>query len=154
MKRPLKLIKLSAEEWKFLLGSLFLLPLVGLMLNRFGYRETRYRLLRRSKMPSSLSAFEQIETARYISRMVDAAANHGFYKATCLKRSLALAWFLSRSGISSDIRIGARSSTWRHEEKPQFSAHAWLEVHKVVINDQGDVEDRFVPFDRRVSGNV
>jgi hypothetical protein len=80
-----------------------------------------------------------------MARLVDAAARRGPYSATCLPRSLTLWWLLRRRGIDSYLRIGVRKAAGRIE------AHAWVELRGLVLNDQGDVSQRFAPFDRPIA---
>jgi hypothetical protein len=78
--------------------------------------------------------------------MVDVAANHGFYRANCLKRALVLGWFMRRRGIPCEIRIGTRKETGLLGEESGFSAHAWVESDGVVVNDHDGIGEHFAPF--------
>lgn len=58
----------------------------------------------------------------------------------CLSRSLALLWFLKRSGYTPDLRLGVSLAGGA------FSAHAWIELDGLVLNDRRDVASRFAPL--------
>jgi len=84
------------------------------------------------------------QNARITNVMVQVAARHGVYSATCLPQSLTLWWLLRRQGIESDLRFGAR------KEAERMEAHAWVELDGVPLNDTLDVDQRFKPFERAV----
>jgi len=48
--------------------------------------------------------------------------------ATCLSKSLTLAWMLRGRGIAAEIRIGVKTAG-------QFEAHAWVEHEGVAVQD-------------------
>jgi len=73
--------------------------------------------------------------------MVTAAANHGFYRANCLKKSMLTWWLLERKGITTDIRIGAQ------KDQSGLQAHAWVECEGKVINDHQNIAEQFPPFE-------
>jgi hypothetical protein len=73
--------------------------------------------------------FEINDQAFQISQMVSIAARNGFFRATCLRRSLLIWWFLRRQGIDSKIRFGVRTL------KGQLEAHAWVEINTKVISE-------------------
>ena len=76
-----------------------------------------------------------------IATLVNIAAVHGPFRATCLTRSLLLAWMLRRRGIASQLRMAyARPSE-------VLNAHAWVEYAGLPINDQKDVGQQFAAFD-------
>ena len=150
MIRLAKLRELSFHEWKILLGSLFLLPYVALLLKLTGYGKTRKFFPAPITISKGMSQELQMNKAQQISRLVDAAARHGFYHANCLKRSLVLAWFLRRHGIPFELRIGTRKTTGSEKEMQHFSAHAWIESNGVVVNENENVNERFTPFDGHI----
>lgn len=84
------------------------------------------------------------QNAHITNVMVQAAARHGAYRATCLPQSLTLWWLLRRQGIKSDLRFGARKEAGRME------AHAWVELDGIPLNETLDVDQRFQPFERAV----
>ena len=75
-----------------------------------------------------------------IAKMVTVAANHGPYRANCLKKSLITWWLLAKKGIQSELKIGV------NKQEGNFNAHAWVEFHGAVVNDAADIEKRFSLF--------
>ena len=80
-----------------------------------------------------------------ITKMVNIAAGHSLFAASCLHRSLVLWWLLGREGFASDLRLGAQKA------EGQFEAHAWVEYQGTVLNDTEDVHQRFATFDAPVT---
>jgi len=152
--RIAKLAELSHEERKILFASVFMLPFVALLLRLLGYRKTRRFVLGQGAEALGVSAGQQLDRARRISRCVDAGACHGLYHANCLQRSLVLAWFLQRRRIPFDLRIGARNEPGENKEKKPFSAHAWVETQGEVLNDHQNVNERFKAFGAHFRGDV
>jgi hypothetical protein len=120
--------------------ALVLLPLTVAALRLMGFRRCQALLARLAprRTDQAATAYD----ARGMARIVDVAARHGLVKATCLPRSLVLWWLLRRQSIDSNLRIGVR------KEAGRFEAHAWVELHSVVLNDGGDVHERFAAFAR------
>ncbi len=79
--------------------------------------------------PAKKSSKEIAQNARITNVMVQAAARHGVYSATCLPQSLTLWWLLRRQGIKSDLRFGAR------KEAGLMEAHAWVELSGIPLNE-------------------
>jgi hypothetical protein len=118
-----------------------LLPAIAVSLRIRGFRATQAALQNFSiapKIEKSVDAGERVELA---SRMVNAAARHGWKRATCLERSLALWWLLRREGITSSVRIGARKASGK------FEAHAWVEWGGAALNEPGDGHRHYAAFD-------
>jgi hypothetical protein len=135
-----KFSALSRGERRLLIEAFLLLPAVHLGLRFLGYS----RLLRliEAWMPLPVSAGvaagqDRLMRARKIAQMVSIAASRGVYRATCLRRSLGLLWFLRRESIESRVHFGVRRSGGRLE------AHAWVECNGTVINDAPDVHERY-----------
>jgi hypothetical protein len=136
----------SAERW-FLVQALLLLPLTALALRAVGFRRGQALLTRLAPVrcvPARKDMAALIREGRAMARLVDAAARHGPYRATCLPRSLTLWWLLRHRGIDSCLRIGVRKEAGRLE------AHAWVELRGLVLNDDSGVRKRFAAFDRRL----
>jgi hypothetical protein len=134
-----------AERW-LLAQALALLPLTALALWVVGLRRwqaTVARLAPVGPVPRGDEA-ALLREGRATARLVEAAARHGPCRATCLPRSLTLWWLLRRRGIDGDLRIGVRKGAGRLE------AHAWVELGGLVLNDGGDVRERYAPFDRAI----
>jgi hypothetical protein len=135
-----------AERWS-LAQALALLPLTALALWVVGFRRWQAALARLALVGAYMDGRDHadlIGQARTVARMVDVAARHGPYRATCLPRSLVLWWLLLRRGIKCDLRIGVR------KEAGRFEAHAWTEWRGTVLNDSEDVRERFAAFDRAI----
>lgn len=135
-----------AERW-LLVQALLLLPLTALTLRVVGFRRWQALLTRLVPVrcvPLSEDAAALIREGRATARLVDAAARHGPYCATCLPRSLTLWLLLRRRGIDSCLRIGVRKKAGRLE------AHAWVELQGLALNDDSGVRERFAAFDRRL----
>ena len=147
MGRITQLKDLSPQEWKVMIASLFLLPWVALLLRFKGLSASQQMLIPQAEPSTAPPGPEQLESARRISRMVDVAANHGLYRASCLKRSLVVAWFLRRQGIPFELRIGTARDKKKNGEEHIFSAHAWIESGGEVLNDHANVRDSFSPFE-------
>ena len=142
-----KLKALSAAEWRVLLSSLVLLPSIALALHLKGFKWTRAYLNKqipenRSSPTESSSKPPQnsLQAAQSVARMVSAAANHGPYRANCLKRALATWWLLQRRGIAAVLNIGV------NKDAGDFNAHAWVEYMGNILVEADDVTERFSTF--------
>ena len=127
-----------------------LLPGVDAALRLLGYERT-CNLLRIgiSKHPTSRrggDAATDIEHAQRIARLVGIAANHGLYRATCLRQSLVLGWLLRRRRIPAELRIGVR------KDGDDLQAHAWVELEGQALNDPAGVSQTYAAFPS--SGNA
>jgi hypothetical protein len=135
-----KFSALARGERRLLIDAFFLLPAIHLGLRLLGYSrllQVIETLAPLRATASGVAGQDPLMRARKIARIVAIAAARGAYKATCLRRSLALLWLLRREGIESTIRFGVRTSGGRLE------AHAWVECHGMVVNDAPDVRDRY-----------
>jgi hypothetical protein len=96
-------------------------------------RVAPFRKVRRwieSSGPKKIILEEQAEAVvRRTSDFVDRAARHHLYEMTCLRRSLALQWLLSRHGLETRLQFGVR------RENGNLQAHAWLEHEGQVIGE-------------------
>ena len=143
LKKFKQLAELSSSELRILFVALFLLPLTALSLKIKGLKWTQSLLNRflpkkaRVTVPQNL----QLEEAQSIARIVLVAANHGPYRANCLKKSLVTRWLLSRRGIETDLKIGV------NKDEGNFNAHAWVEFQRTVLNDTADIDEHFSVFD-------
>ena len=141
-KRVKQLTNLTYKEWQILLLSLVTLPIVGLALNIKNYQWTSSKLKRSvaSIAPSILPLDIQAEESQIVARMVFIAANHGLYRANCLKKSLVIWWLLARAGIPTDLKIGIRKAD------EVFAAHSWVEAFGTVLVDHPDVNQTYQPI--------
>lgn len=133
-----------------LVESMALLPVTALLLRLGGLQRCREVLslfIPADSAPECLTTEETHIQARQISRMVNAAARYGIYRANCLQRSVLLWWMLRRRGIDGELYLGARKGDGR------FEAHAWVELAGAVLNDRRDVREQYASFDRAIVGN-
>jgi hypothetical protein len=72
------------------------------------------------------------------AQYVDIASRHPFRWARCLQRSLALCLWLEARGFHPALNIGVR------KEGAKLKAHAWVKVNGAIINDNADIEEKFV----------
>jgi hypothetical protein len=118
---------------------------ISLSLRIRGFRATQQSLQDfsffskpKTSFPEKVSEREQVVTA---VRMVNAAERYGLTRPTCLEKSLALWWLLRRQGITSSIRIGARTAQGKLE------AHAWVECKGAALNEPADEHRHYATFD-------
>jgi hypothetical protein len=128
---------LGFADQRTLLLSGVCLPLVWLGLRVLGLAHLR-ALLQRFYVPTSTSP--ELPDIRKLGALVNTAARHVPFPATCLTRSLLLIWLLNRRGVSSDLRIGVRLTHGALE------AHAWVECDGLPVNDRVEVIRQFEPF--------
>jgi hypothetical protein len=143
---------LGPWERRLLMRLVLLLPMIGAALHLFGYQGTRDRLARLSR-PSGRSIPTEPcdtpgETAGRIARLVGIAANHGPYRATCLRQSLAVWWLLRRRGVAAEVRIGVR------KEGGELQAHAWVEHQGRAVNHAQSVTASYAPFPVPAAGVI
>jgi hypothetical protein len=120
--------------------AIILLPFIHIALVLLGYSRLQEMLVRIAGLlpkSESRSGAENLRQAREISGIVSIAAQHGMFKATCLRRSILVWWLLLRKGIPSRICFGVSMLNQRLE------AHAWVELEGIIINDSADVRDRY-----------
>ena len=127
---------LPAGERRCYLSALVLLPLVDIGLRLFSWQCCHRWAARWAKR--GLTGRPVFPLPRRISWLVERAACHCPWPATCLRRSLLLWAFLLRSGVASELRLGFRNPDG------QFEAHAWVEWNGVPLNDAPDVRSRYV----------
>jgi hypothetical protein len=145
MRRREQWRSLAPAERRLLPWLAALLPLVGAALRLLGYHRTRALLERLSRppqrpIPADPGATTTADTAQRLARLVGIAANHGPYRATCLRQSLALWWLLRRRGIPAELRIGVR------KQQGELQAHAWVEHQGQALNDGQGVSKTYAAF--------
>jgi hypothetical protein len=126
------------DRW-LLFQAVLLLPVVHIALLLLGYSRLRRVLEKLAPLRASQESVSEArrQSAREIARIVSIAAQHGFYKATCLRRSLLVWWLLRRQGIESQLDFGVRMVDGKLE------AHAWVEYNGMVVNDSENVRQDF-----------
>ena len=132
-----KLLRLSSREMLVLTQAASLLPACRLAC-RFVTFARLQTLSDRMARPARANRL-QPEVA---ARLVGIAAEHGFYRARCLEKSLVLRWILCREGVDARIILGAR------KDENEMQAHAWVEVDGVSLDDVNDIHRPFSPFEK------
>ncbi len=124
-----------------------MLPLTALMLWVLGFTRTQSMLATLAPIDKHSGLGQKQATvyqAHVTAKMVTVAAQRGPFRASCLPQSLVLWWLLRRQGIDNELRFGVRKNPDRLE------AHAWVELQGTVLNERGDVNRRFIPFQRAI----
>jgi len=80
------------------------------------------------------------EICRRVRAMVDRAQMYYPKKAMCLQHSAVLTCLLRRRGVPAEMVLAAQ------EFPPK--AHAWVEVLNEVVNDSGEVKEKYHEFRR------
>ena len=137
-----KFCALTWQERRLLLQAFVILLLVAAGLHLMNFQRLRALLTRLSPVTQDVSGESVLQQAAILSRLVQAAAARMPFTITCLVRSTALWFLLRRRGIASEIRIGV------NRQDSGFQAHAWVEIDGIVINDRGDIQQQFVPFEQ------
>ena len=139
LRRFKQLRELTVSEWRILLLSMLILPVIAVSLRIKGLKWTQCVLSKRlpSVAKSSLSQSEQLKHAESIARMVTAAANHGLYRTNCLKIALTTWWLLKRKGIEAKLKIGTNIGSGK------FSAHAWIEHQDTILIEGPGVREHY-----------
>lgn len=124
-----------------------LMPLFALCLRLIGYKRSSKLLLTFSPDPSvkPYPAEHTLAVAYMVAGVVQRAGILGIRPATCLERSLMLWWVLRWMHISSHIRVGVR------RDNGQMLAHAWVEHQGIVVNDQYNIDQLYMPFPDELS---
>lgn len=125
----------SHERWLFL-QAVCLLPLIHLGLLLLGYlrlMEGLEKIVSVKAGTNPRSETEIIAQAQRSAWIISQAARHGIYKASCLRKSILLWFFLRRQRVETCICFGVRIV---HR---QLEAHAWVEYRGIVLNDLADI---------------
>lgn len=145
---PLRKIRsfrsLPASEQSCYLSALLLLPLVDIGLRLFSWQ--RCHRWAECWAKKGKPADRVFPAPRRIAWLVERAARHCPWPATCLRRSLLLWAFLLRSGVASEVRLGFRNPAG------QFEAHAWVEWNGTPLNDTPDVRSRYAVPEQALTG--
>ena len=141
MRHLKSLARLSAQEWRWLLASAILLPLVDLSIRCFGWNRTVRHfgwLCGASAYPGSASRLNRGSIPADAARIVRIAARYGPFRATCLPQATVLWTLLRRNGLHPDIKIGVRKAG------QAVVAHAWVDVDGCSLDDSGEIT--YVPM--------
>jgi len=142
MNRPRRgWFDLPPDERRAALTMMWLVPALHVAVRVWNYRRTRAWLeasaLRRSRHLRQSDG--RVEAYRLATSRV---TRYSWLPGNCLSRSLALWWMLRREGLAPNLRLGVSRSTG------EFAAHAWVELHGLVLNDTPDVDRRFTAMDQ------
>jgi len=74
-----------------------------------------------------------------IVRMVNLAANYGFYRANCLKKSLVIWWLLARRNIVTNIRFAVDMKS-----QNSFGGHAYVAYGGENISDNTEIQKSYL----------
>jgi len=128
---------LPRADRRILHSATLLLPVAWLGLHVAGLQRMQ-AWAQRSRAPERDDF--PLEEAAAIGTLVNIAARHSPWPATCLTRSLVLVRMLRRRGAAARLCIGVRL------EDGALDAHAWVELEGVPVNDAPDVAEKFAPF--------
>jgi len=92
--------------------------------------------------PPGPSCADDVARARRRMLLLRRAGRHHVVAVNCLLYSLTGRELLAGDGVAATLRIGVARGV-----DGELSAHAWLEVGGVVVNDAADVASRFAPLD-------
>jgi hypothetical protein len=142
-----KFLALSPGQRWLLVQTLFLLPLTAAALRLLSFRRvsaTLASLSPRAGRKAPDDGPETLSQVRTTARMVNLAARHGFFNASCLHRAMILWWLLRRQGIASDLRFGVRKKVG------EVQAHAWVEYGGNPLDDEQNLRQHYVTFEEAV----
>jgi len=137
---------LSWRDRRRLSVLMFLLPLIHLALALFRFQRVRDWLERHSRDSGSSNANSTsagvarcapavLADAQRLAELASIAGRRGVVAASCLRQSLVVWWWLRRSGLAPQLRIGTLGSG------ETFAAHAWVELDGVALA-QSDLKHR------------
>jgi hypothetical protein len=130
--------QLTFTEMRLILSAFFLLPFLNFLLRVIGYTRLYHLIESLTPIAEELPMTSRsLQISKSIAHAVNIGANHGVYRATCLRRSLLVFWYLRSFNMACKIRFGVRLVNG------DLEAHAWVEWQDIVINDERDVIERF-----------
>jgi hypothetical protein len=135
-----KLLKLSRPERNIFVEALLTLAVIGLMLRLFGFGLSAKFLDWIVGLGAGAGPLLTMGRINRIAHLVNVAAYNLPRRANCLDRSVVLWWMLSRRGLITEVRFGAR------REANGLAAHAWVEFNGIVLNDSEDIAQEYVPL--------
>jgi hypothetical protein len=132
-----KLFSYPIQDRHLFVQAWLLLLAVDLALRMLPFRKV-HGWIESSGPKKKISKAEQTEAVILrIRDFVDRAARHHLYGMTCLRRSLALQWLLSRRGLDTRLQFGVR------RENGNLQAHAWLEYEGKSIGETRVPEEQY-----------
>ena len=122
-------------------------PIFSLGLRALGYKNLTAILLGLSPNPHNRlqERGASLHRSSQVGKIVNRASAFGWFKASCLERSLLLWWILRWFRIPTSVRVGIQRGD------TQFIGHAWVEYDGIVVNDRRDVSQRYVVFPDKLS---
>jgi len=139
---------LSPAERRLFFHSVFLIPAIAAAVRIWGLHKTLCWMESHAKQLFSQEkqAKEQpMCDPQRILRMVEAGARHGLVHGNCLSQSLVLWFLLRRNFWNARFCVGGRHT------HASFEAHAWVELHGEVLNDQDHLRETFRIFEPHIS---
>ena len=131
---------LSFGDWLTLIQAWVLSLAIDLGLRWLPFRKVRGFVENAARPADRRRETEPTEAIERTAWLVQIAGRHHLYPMGCLRRTLALQWLLSRSGICADLRIGVERS------EAGLVAHAWLEYQGQPIGQLEGIEGHFLPL--------
>ena len=147
VNRLQKFRQLAPADRRILISSFFMLPLVTILVRTTGLRRSQkilYQLVPHKSLPNA-NDNSSLKRAYRTAWLVDVAAREGLGTSHCLQKSLVLWWQLLRLGIEGEIYFGVR------KDMGNLKAHAWVEFHSIVLNDNDDVRQHYSTFDSAIN---
>ena len=143
-RRARRVRSLTANQWRIVVRSAYLVPVVKVRLRQKGFGATLEALSRGAQAPvdEALTQEEAVAIGRDTAEAVGLVAHRPVIGDRCLGRSLVTWSLLRRRGIDSALVMGAAPPAGEALE-----AHAWVEVAGVPVNDRPDVRERFGRFE-------
>jgi len=134
---------LDSEARRTFRRAAALLPVMKASLRLRGFKKTRESLEKRERQESSPPAQSGAGLNQVLktSRMVRAAAQYGFLRASCLEESLTLWYLLRKQGYAAKLRIGVRKAA------EKFEAHAWVEHQGAPLNQTEELHRHYAAFE-------
>lgn len=139
-----KFQELTALQWRYLVASWLLLPVIDLALRAKGYKRTRF-ILSRFLSVRAVIEVNNDSVNRQIARAVSIAAKRSLWPTSCLRQALLYWWFMGRRGTIVEICFGIEVGV-----KAPFAAHAWVERQGNVLLGGEHVRDHYLVL-RRLS---
>jgi hypothetical protein len=127
---------LTHQERSILTRSLFVVPLITLLLKTTGLKTTQ-TLITRSLHLTPPHAPIPFKTT---IGMVKIAIHYHKRWNNCLRQSYLIWYLLQKQGIPAQLQVGVRF------DDQEFQAHAWVEYQGQVIGDHPYVQQQFTTF--------
>lgn len=130
-----------SDQWLYL-QAFVVLPLVGIALKMATFE--RVRSLLAATLPQRSPAENAARSAGVdvaeIARVVGIVAGSPSVPGNSLRHALALWWLLAQRGVACGLRFGVK------KDGEKLLAHAWVEHDGVVLNDEQDIAERYLPI--------